>query len=341
MNIAQLLGSLCAAAVMAVLSAPGSGALRLVQYNAEWLFVNHYSQFDCPGTQCTWKNVSEAETHLSYIARVVDYLTPDIVNFCEVEGIDELQMVADLQVADYTPYLIAGTDTATGQNVGMLSRIAPSAPLYRTEEKYAYPIPGSRCGYTGAPSTTGVSKHYITEFSLWENLPVALISAHLIAIPTDPARCAQREAQATILRKVVDAYLEKQYGVIVIGDMNDYDGEVLDVNQNLPKSGVLDILKGISNTNTTTDDDNATTLYSVGDRLLPMERYSDWWDSDSNCNTESVLDYSMIDHILVSPNIQKYITNVFVYHGYAEYCGKYDSDHFPVVVDFTEPASRH
>jgi exonuclease III len=334
MNIAHIFGSLCAAAtaIMAILSAPRAGALRLVQYNAEWLFVNHYSQFDCPGTQCTWKNVSEAETHLSYVARVVDYLTPDIVNFCEVEGVDELQMVADLQVADYTPYLIAGTDTATGQNVGMLSRIAPSVPLYRTEEKYAYPIPDSRCGYTGAPSTTGVSKHYITEFSLWENLPVALISAHLIAIPTDPARCAQREAQATILRKVINSYLEKQYGVIVIGDMNDYDGEVLDVNQNIPKSGVLDILKGIAA-------DNSTILYSVGDRLLPMERYSDWWDSDSNCNTESVLDYSMIDHILVSPNIQKYITNVFVYHGYAEYCGKYDSDHFPVVVDFAEPVS--
>jgi exonuclease III len=336
MNIAHIFGSLCAAAtaIMAILSAPRAGALRLVQYNAEWLFVNHYSQFDCPGTQCTWKNVSEAETHLSYVARVVDYLTPDIVNFCEVEGVDELQMVADLQVAvaDYTPYLIPGTDTATGQNVGMLSRIAPSVPLYRTEEKYAYPIPGSRCGYTGAPSTTGVSKHYITEFSLWENLPVALISAHLIAIPTDPARCAQREAQATILRKVINSYLEKQYGVIVIGDMNDYDGEVLDVNQNIPKSGVLDILKGIAA-------DNSTILYSVGDRLLPMERYSDWWDSDSNCNTESVLDYSMIDHILVSPNIQKYITNVFVYHGYAEYCGKYDSDHFPVVVDFAEPVS--
>lgn len=336
MNIAKIFGSLCAAAFFAMLSAPSVGALRLVQYNAEWLFVNHYSQFDCPGTQCTWKNVSEAETHLAYVARVVDYLTPDIINFCEVEGIDELQMVADLQVLDYTPYLIAGTDTATGQNVGMLTRVAPSAPLYRTEEKYTYPIPDSRCGYTGAPSTTGVSKHYITEFSLWDSMPVALISAHLIAIPTDPARCAQREAQATILRKVVDMYLEKQYGVIVIGDMNDYDGEVLDMNENKPKSRVLDILKGIVYSDNSSTNAN-TILYSVNAQLLPMERYSDWWDSDSNCNTESVLDYSMIDHILVSPNIQKYITNVFVYHGYAEYCGKYDSDHFPVVVDFVEP----
>ena len=28
-----------------------------------------------------------------------------------------------------------------------------------------------------------------------------------------------------------------------------------------------------------------------------------------------------------------YIINTFIYHGYNEFCGKYDSDHYPVVVD--------
>ena len=301
-------------------------SLRLVQYNAEWLFIDHYSQFDCPGTQCTWKNTTEAYIHLDYVSRVVAYLAPDILNVCEVEGIHELQLVADTVVSEfpdlsYTPYLIPGTDTATGQNVGLLSRIAPNVPLYRTEEKYEYPIAGSQCGYTGSPSKTGVSKHYITEFTLWD-MPVAMISAHLIAIPTDPSRCAQREAQAMILQGVVAGFLEKEYGVIVIGDMNDYDGTVLDMNGNLPKSRVLDILK------------NNGSLDTAMVQLLSMDRYSDWWDSDSDCTTSSQMDYSMIDHILVSENIQKYIANVFVYHGYPEFCGKYDSDHFPVVVDF-------
>lgn len=304
-----------------------SRGLRLVQYNAEWLFIDHYNGgFDCPGTQCTWKNTTEAYIHLDYVSRVVAYLAPDILNVCEVEGIHELQLVADTVVSEfpglsYIPYLIPGTDTATGQNVGLLSRITPRVPLYRTEEKYEYPIAGSQCGYTGSPSKTGVSKHYITEFDLW-GIQVAMISAHLIAIPTDPSRCAQREAQATILRGVVSGFLEKEYGVIVIGDMNDYDGTVLDMNENIPKSRVLDILK------------NNGSLVSVMSQLLSMDRYSDWWDSDSNCNTASQMDYSMIDHILVSENIQKYIANVFVYHGYPEFCGKYDSDHFPVIVDF-------
>ena len=32
--------------------------MRIVQYNAEWLFIDHDSAFDCPGSQCTWKNIS-------------------------------------------------------------------------------------------------------------------------------------------------------------------------------------------------------------------------------------------------------------------------------------------
>ena len=30
--------------------------LRIMQYNVEWLYIDHYEQFDCPGSQCTWKN---------------------------------------------------------------------------------------------------------------------------------------------------------------------------------------------------------------------------------------------------------------------------------------------
>jgi exonuclease III len=74
-------------------------------------------------------------------------------------------------------------------------------------------------------------------------------------------------------------------------------------------------------------------LFSVVDTVVQSERYSDWYDSDSNCNTVSGKDYSMIDHVLVTSAIKKKIFDVFFYHGYTEYCGKYNSDHYPVVVD--------
>jgi exonuclease III len=302
--------------------------LRLVQYNVEWLFVDYCSSSKCPGTGCPWVNESEALTHMDYISDVISELNPDIINFCEVEGCDELNMLKDtLGDNSYTPYLKKGTDSSTGQNVGMLTRIDPQVDLYRTEVRYNYPIPGSKCGYTGSTSSSGVSKHYITEFEL-NGYNVALISAHLIAIPTDPSRCAQREAQASVLQGVIKSYIDKEYEVIMMGDFNDYDAEVSDLNNNKPTSIVLDILKGIQG-----DYTGSYTLYNIAEEIQQQDRYSDWWDSDNNCNTASQRDYSMIDHILVTDGIKHNIFNAFIYHGYNEYCGTYNSDHYPVVID--------
>lgn len=302
--------------------------LRLVQYNVEWLFIDYYSPMNCPGSGCTWVNESEAETHMDYVSKVVKQLNPDIINFCEVEGCDELNILKDkLDDNTYTPYLKKGTDTSTGQNVGMLTRVDPLVNLYRTELKYNYPIPGSKCGYTGSAGSSSVSKHYITEFK-FNGYNIAFIAAHLLAIPTDPARCAQREAQASVLQNVIFGYVNKGYEIIMIGDFNDYDAEVLDVNNNKPTSRVLDILKGYQG-----DLSGLYELYNVAEEIVQNERYSDWWDSDNNCNTASEKDYSMIDHVLVTDAIRKNVANVYIYHGYDEYCGKYNSDHYPVVVD--------
>ncbi len=300
--------------------------LRLVQYNVEWLFIDYCSSSNCPGDGCSWKNQSQANTHMSYVSSVIKDLDPDLINFCEVEGCDELNILKGQLDNSYTPYLLKGTDTSTGQNVGMLTRIDPIKTLYRTEVRYDYPIYGSKCGYTGSGST-GVSKHYITEFK-FNNMNIAFISAHLIAIPTDPSRCAQREAQASVLQPIIANYISKGYEVIMLGDFNDFDGLVLDVNNNKPISQVLNILKGKFG-----EYSEKYELISVADTVVQSERYSDWYDSDNNCNTASGKDYSMIDHVLVTSEIKRNIFDVFFYHGYKEYCGKYNSDHYPVVVD--------
>lgn len=301
--------------------------LRLVQYNVEWLFIDYYSPMNCPGTGCTWVNQSEAQIHMDHVAKVVDYLNPDIINFCEVEGCDELNILKDKLDGTYNSYLKKGTDSSTGQNVGFLTRIDPLVNLYRTEVKYNYPLPESKCGYSGSVGSSGVSKHYITEFKFGDH-NVAMIGAHLLAIPTDPLRCAEREAQASVLQNVIFGYISKGYEVIMIGDFNDYDAEILDLNSNKPTSRVLDILKGYQG-----DLAGLYKLNSVAENIGQSQRYSDWWDSDNNCKTSSQKDYSMIDHILVTDGIKNNIVNTFIYHGYNEYCGKYDSDHFPVVVD--------
>jgi exonuclease III len=303
--------------------------LRLVQYNVEWLFIDYYSPMNCPGSGCTWVNQSEAEIHMDYVTKIVKDLNPDIINFCEIEGCDELNILKDkLSDNSYNPYLKKGTDSSTGQNVGMLTRIDPLISLYRSEVKYNYPISGSQCGYTGSVGSTGVSKHYITEF-MFNGYNIAFIAAHLLAIPTDPSRCAQREAQASVLQNVIYNYINKGYEVIMLGDFNDYHAEVLDINNNKPISKVLDILKGIQG-----DYAGKYTLHNLAEEIQQKERFSDWWDSDNDCNTASQKDYSMIDHILTTDAIRHNVLNAFIYHGYDEYCGKYNSDHYPVVIDF-------
>lgn len=301
--------------------------LRLMQYNVEWLFIDYYSAANCPGAGCSWYNGSEAETHMDYVAKVIKQFNPDIINLCEVEGCDELNILKDKVDKNYDFYLKKGTDTATGQNVGLLTKISPHKDLSRTETRYNYPIIGSNCGYTGSIGSTSVSKHYVTEFTI-NNINIAFISAHLIAIPNDPVKCAQREAQATILQNIIYSYIHNGYEVIMIGDFNDFDNEILDLNNNIPLSKTLDILKGVKG-----DYAGMYNLYSVAEMIPQQERYSDWWDSDNNCSTSSKKDLSMIDHILVTDFIRKKIVNAFIYHGYNEYCGKYNSDHYPLIVD--------
>ena len=59
--------------------------LRLVQYNVEWLFIDYYSESNCPGSGCTWKNQSEAQTHMDNVVKRIKAVDPDIINFCEIE----------------------------------------------------------------------------------------------------------------------------------------------------------------------------------------------------------------------------------------------------------------
>ena len=298
--------------------------LRVMQYNMEWVFLDYFKNADCPGNGCTWKNQSDIQTHMSYLSDVVNKLNPDILNICEIEGCDELNALINITDSNYNPYLISGTDTATGQNVGLLTKVDPTIDLYRVDYKYHFPIKNSNCGYTGPSGTYGVSKQYITEFNI-DDLNIAMIAGHLLAMPTEPTRCAKREAQAFVFQQVIKDYINRDYEIIFIGDLNDYDNEVIDLNNNIPTSKVLDIIKG-----TFIDE---YTLHSVAETIPQDQRFSNWWDSIGDCvNVKQ--DYAMIDHILVTDALKYTIKNTFIYHGYKEYCGKWNSDHYPIIVDF-------
>lgn len=302
-----------------------NSTFRLVQFNAEWLFIDGAD--NCPGTTCPWTTATLAQTHLNSIAQVIFDLNPDFINLCEVESCDELTMLTknSLLVAEgYKAYMIQGTDNSTGQDVGILTKIDPTSDLVRTENRATYPIPGTQCSstYTGS---SGVSKHYITTLKL-NGMNVAVIAAHLLAFPDDQDRCVQREAQASVLRDQITAYVNNGFEIIVLGDFNDWDDVAVDANNNKPISQVSKILKGQG---------QSWSLTNVAAKLEQSERYSEWYDENDDC-VFALNENSMIDHVLVSDGLMDKVTNVFIAHDeFSQSCSTTFSDHWPVVVDFT------
>lgn len=322
-----------------VVSPPSSShqvsTIRIMQYNVEWFFLKTYN--GCPGSSCSWPTLAAATTHMEYIADVVKTYNPDILNLCEVEGCYELGQLNGLLGGLYTPYLLFGTDTSTGQNVGVLTKYSPSVSLQRTSATHTYPVKGSQCNYTGSGSS-GVSKHYYTTYQ-FNGMTIHFIGAHLLAIPTEPSRCSSREAQASVLQQLIidllggidpktgKVELNANVGLILAGDMNDFDAEIADSNNNQPTSMVLDILKGLKG-----DYAFAYELTSVAESVSQANRYTDWWDPNGDCKS-TPNEMSMIDHVLITPNLKDKVASVIMPHTYTEACGTYNSDHYPIIVD--------
>ena len=152
---------------------------------------------------------------------------------------------------------------------------------------------------------------------------MAIISAHLLAYPTDPERCAKREAQAMVLQEQIYNLINEGLEVIMIGDFNDWDNLILDANDNKPISQVLDILKGNVGKYS-----SQYVLKSIGDKISQDQRYSEYWDENGDCVVQST-EFYMIDHILLTPNLYSMISNAFSYHAYPHSCdgNSYNSDH--------------
>ena len=301
-----------------------SSKWTLAQYNVEWLFTEPCSS--CPGI-CTWNDTVDMYSHMGTIRRNLNQLQADTYHLCEVQSCTQLDEVSPSD--QYRSYMIQGNDSYTGQNVGLLTKIDPVDSLVRTETRVAYPIPGSQCGYNGTSgSTEGVSKHLITRF-LIHNVSVVLIGAHLLSNPTDPEACAKREAQAQVLQYEIVKAVDNGEAVVLLGDLNDFDGIYVDVDGNKPTSCVLDMLKGNAGSEA-----GKYALYSVAAKISQNVRYTEWYDANGNCEVDRESELSMLDHMLVSKRLFGFIEEVVYVHRYPEGCYTYESDHYPVLVTF-------
>ncbi|TPX56729.1 hypothetical protein PhCBS80983_g04336 [Powellomyces hirtus] len=314
--------------------------LTIGNFNAEWLFLfGGTGGMVCPGFGCPWKNRKMAAEHIFKVAETITAMgQPDIIHMSEVEGCETLgKLIQILEVKHgavpgaYKPYLIPGRDTALGQQVGLITKVDPQQDVFRTDDRTIYPVAGSRCGYTrpGAPSRlTGSTKNYFAVFKV-NDVRMLVAGTHMIAYPDKPERCEKREAQATVLADTIRAHLAENPSdqVIVLGDFNDYDDEVLDAAGviDTPISQALALLRGST----------SPPLFNLAKTWLNQtERYTNWYDRNGDCKDGGGDEHVLIDHVLVSDGLKNRLVSSAPIHSYNEFCGTTDSDHWPIVAKF-------
>ncbi|KAJ8550308.1 hypothetical protein ON010_g10762 [Phytophthora cinnamomi] len=182
--VAGFLASPADGAIAACATAPSNpgdrrankSQLKVATFNAEFLFLGTETHtLVCPGADCTWTTAAQAQSHIQQIATVVKALNADILHLNEVEDCTVLEAVITqleaLGDSTYVGYLVRGTDTSTGQNAALLTRVDPVVDLKRSTATASIPVSGSTClSASGFSSTKGVSKHFYTTF----NVPVAM-----------------------------------------------------------------------------------------------------------------------------------------------------------------------
>ncbi|MFN3595761.1 MAG: endonuclease/exonuclease/phosphatase family protein [Rubricoccaceae bacterium] len=278
---------------------------RVATFNAEFLFDGEEPEgrADFP-----WKgNPAASQAHREAVARVIRTLDADLVVLQEAENLRALElMIAEgLMDMGYTPHLVPGTDTFTRQNIGMLSRV-PLEAQGRTDE---------RAPVAGSSDTYGVSKNMWARFSLG-GTPVTVIGVHFLAQPDNRARKPQREAQAEVIRRLVAREAAAGREVIVAGDFNDFDDEILDRRGSEPITDVLATIK------------RGAALRNVMAEVPRARRFTALWDRNDN-NRVDEGELSAIDHILLSPGLYRRLREVHYVHAHDP---RVVSDHFPIVV---------
>ncbi len=281
--------------------------LVLMAWNAEFLWDGRSPEEG--EIDFEWKGSPErAEAHMADVAAVVRAHDPDILHLSEVENRRALDTFNDkfLTESGYRAYFVPGTDTATGQDVALLSRVELES-ISRDPRR----------GRSGSVRK-GVSKHYVATLRAGD-LRLGLVGIHLLARPHKESRVAAREAQADAVRGMAGELAEDGFSVVVWGDFNDFDGRTLDLRGNRPITRVLEWIRDLDPGNPNDD------LINVADRLPRGQRYTNGRDA--------------IDHVLVSSDLAERVVEVRIPH---DHDPRAVTNHFPVIVDLrvAEAAGR-
>jgi endonuclease/exonuclease/phosphatase family metal-dependent hydrolase len=308
--------------------------LRLVTFNAQCLAA--------PGTRATriprYRWDSARKNHLERVANLIETLQPDILNLLEVtsnEAVEHLvQILHDKGLTEYRGFHVESGDKFTGFDVALVTRLAPDAVEGQSIRCILSP-PGDltwRANYSFVDEAgklqekeTAVARHAIYYFQV-RGIRIGLLGLHLKANPNDRYSNSRRTAESLICQRIIQKEIvDRGYLPIVLGDLNDYDPDVPDLDDTRnTQTTVLANLKNYDASSKETELFNPALLI---ERLA--DRATSHWDRNENDMADSEDVFTMIDYVLLPKAFRSAVQRMFV-------CRVSDlktSDHWPVVVD--------
>lgn len=274
--------------------------LSVMTYNAEFLWDGQQPEEGRP--EFEWKgHPAYATARMQAVASVILDAGPDVVNLVEVENEQVVAFLSRvLAEQGYQPFFVEGRDTFTGQDVALLSKVAPE--------------------WIGRV-TNDVSKHYAARFII-NGRCLTLFGVHFLSRPGDDSRVAKREAQARAIQQAAADELARDCAPIIAGDMNDYDNQTPDHQSSQPISAVLALLRDAL------PDASGDELVNVAAAIPKKERFTAWWDKN-NDGAMTPGELTSIDHILIDSRLGPAVSGARMIHDTPAQL----SDHWPVLVE--------
>ena len=189
--------------------------------NAEWLWTPNDGRVDGQKVRVREPAKEAYQSELAFYAKLVEDKQVDILALSEIENELVANDLATLLGPNWQVLFRQGRDTATGQDVALLSRLAF---MPDTETDFGFPegkLPGERKGKRLSKVLGARFALVETEHSQSASGSVQVVTAHLLS-----KRNASRKKNLNRLRQghALASILPDEGAVILLGDLNDHLG---------------------------------------------------------------------------------------------------------------------
>lgn len=187
--------------------------LHVMTLNAEWMWTPHDGKADGEQVKQRDPSAQDYARELDFYVGLIRQQQVSLVAFSEIEhGGVAADMVQKLG-APWQSYFIQGRDTATGQDVAILSRLPVVPGSVTTLDFPEGRLPGDRKGKR-------LSKFLALQLEL-DGQKIAVLTAHLLSRRNDNAKkTLDRKRQAQAMIDAVRQMRQHASRTILLGDMN-------------------------------------------------------------------------------------------------------------------------